>query len=173
MIERCLAQELCRAHGHFQPRNCFDKFCLPRRTFPQLLKLIIVNLATRLHEQLFFPSYLRAPNHLRQHAAHHRFDGAAIIGADPAREVERLLAQDRRFADYCFDWPDTFRFCLFWKRDDCGERRFFAKRYAHARADSDSARQAVRNSVVELTMDGPINDDANVIGLCHGSTKLV
>src|SRR4029077_8902992 len=129
--------------------------------------LILIDLATRLHKQLFFPSYFRAPNHLGQHAAHYRFNGAAIIRSDPAPQFEQMLAQNRCFADYCFDWPNTFRFSLFWECDDCGERGFVAKRHAHARADADSARQAVMNSVVELTMNRPINDDANVIGLDH------
>jgi hypothetical protein len=78
-----------------------------------------------------------------------------------------LLAQHGRFADDCFDWPDTFRLSLFWKSDNCGESGFVAKRHAYTRADSDSARQAFGYGIIQLAMDRPINDDANVIGLCH------
>ena len=91
-----------------------------------------------LHEQLFFPADFRAPDHLRQDTAHHCFDRTAIVGADPPRQFEQLLAQDRRFPDDCFDWPDAFSFTLLGDRNYCCQRRFIPERHPHARADIDA-----------------------------------
>ena len=95
-------------------------------------------LARGLHEQLFFPADFRAPDHLRKHTAHHRFDRAAIVGADPPRQFEQVLAQGRRFSDDRFDWPNAFGVALLEDRNDCCQRRFIPERHPHARADSDA-----------------------------------
>ena len=91
-----------------------------------------------LDEQLFFPADFRAPDHLRKHTAHHRFDRAAIIRADPSCQFEQLLAQNRRIPDDGFDWPDAFGFALLGNRNDCCQRRFIPERHPHARADPDA-----------------------------------
>src|SRR5215470_7727230 len=84
VIERGLPQKLRRADWSFQSRDGFQKFCLSRRAFLQLFKFFIVDLATEMDEQLFFPSDFRAPDDLRQQTVHYSFNWAAIIGADPS-----------------------------------------------------------------------------------------
>ena len=138
VIERGLPQELRRAYRFFQLRNRIQKFGLPRRASSQLFDFTRVDAARGLDEQLFFPADFRAPDHLRQHTAHHRFDRAAIVGADPPRQFEQLLAQDRRISDDRFDGPDAFGFALLGDRNDCCQRRFIPERHPHARADSDA-----------------------------------
>ena len=39
-------------------------------------------------QKLFLPADCGAPDHLRQKAAHHGFDRAAVVGAHPARQLE-------------------------------------------------------------------------------------
>ena len=84
VIERSLPQKLRCADRRFQAQDRLKKFCLPGRAFSQLLKCFAVDLAPGLDEQLLFPSDFRAPDNLRQQAAHHCFDRAAIVGTDPS-----------------------------------------------------------------------------------------
>ena len=88
VVESCLAQKICRAHRRFQSRDHFQKFRLTRSAPPQFFDFIIVDLARGSHEQLLLPPDFRAPNHLGQQTAHHRFDWAAIVTAYPSREFQ-------------------------------------------------------------------------------------
>ena len=121
----------------------------------------------RLDEQLFFPGDVCPSYDLRQHTAHDCFNWTAIVGANPSRQFEQVLAQHRTVADDCFDRPDTFCFTVFRNGDHCGERRFLSERHANARAHSDPVTESFGNYVIELATDRPIDDDANVIGLWH------
>ena len=138
VIKRGLPQELRRAYRFFQLRNRLQQFRLPRCASSQFFDFALVDVAPRLHEQLFFPADFRAPDHLRKHTAHHRFDRAAIVGADPPRQFKQVLAQGRRFPDYGFDWPNAFSVTVLEDRNDCCQRRFIPERHPHARADSDA-----------------------------------
>src|SRR6266513_2216727 len=105
------------------------------------VRLGLVDLGSWLDEQLFFETDLCAPDYLRQHAPHDRFNWAAVIGADPFRELEQLLAQHRRLTYYRFDRPDPFRVALIERGDDGRQTCFVAKRNAHPRTDAHSLSQ--------------------------------
>src|SRR5207249_9193708 len=65
----------------------------------------------------------------------------AIIGADPSRQFEQLFAQNRCVADYCFDWPDTFRLTVLENTNNSGQGRFIAERHPHAGSDRSEERR--------------------------------
>ena len=109
---------------------------------------------------------------MRQQAAHHGFDRAAIIGANPSRELEQLFAQDWRFTYERFNYPDSFRFALFCDRDDRCKSGFISKRHAYSGADSHSVPQPFGNGIIELAVNGSINDDANVARFCHDRYRV-
>ena len=50
------------------------------------------------NEKLFLPADLRAPDDLREQAAHDGFNRAAVVVRHPARELDQTRAQDRLFA---------------------------------------------------------------------------
>src|SRR5260370_15749071 len=146
---------------------------LPGSAPPQFFEFFVVDLAGGLHEQLLFPPDFGAPNYLRQQTAHHRFDWAAVVGADPSGELKQLLAQDGRLADDRFDWPKTFRFSVIENRRDTSENRLLTKRNAHTGTDADSFRQCFWHQIIHFPVDRPISDNTNVIGFCHAMESLI
>src|SRR5882724_9478152 len=128
----------------------------------------MVDLAGGLHEQLLFPPDLGAANHLRQQAAHDRFDRAAVVGAHPARELEELFAQDWGLADDGFNGSNTLRLTFVQDGHHCGKRGFVAKWNAHPRADTDSLGHRFRDEIIELAMDGAVDNYSNEVRLEHG-----
>ena len=103
VIERGLPKQFRRADRIFQLGDRFQQLGLPWRASSQFFHFALVDVARGLHEQLLFPADFRAPDHLRKHTAHHRFDRTAIIRADPPCEFEQLFAQDRCVPDNGFD----------------------------------------------------------------------
>ena len=114
-----------------------------------------------LNEKLFLPADFRASDHLRQQAAHDRFNRAAVVVAHPARELDQRSAQDRAFADDASIGWIPFAWLLFEQSRRPWRARFVAKGNAHARADADSLGQALGHGIIELAMDRAIDDDAD------------
>ena len=50
---------------------------------------------------------------------------------------------------------------------DSGERGFISKRHAHPRANTDALGQRFRNGIIELALNGAIDNDPYVIWLHH------
>src|SRR5919201_4258679 len=88
IIERQLAQDARGWRRRFALHEDSKQFGLARRTAPQLLELSPVDLPRSRDEQLSLPSNFGFTNHLRQDAAHDRFQRAAVISAHPFRELE-------------------------------------------------------------------------------------
>ena len=146
VIERCLAQKIApRARALPIARLLPEVPPGVERAARNFSISSLSILRAGWHEQLLFPPDFGAPDHLRQQTAHHRFDWAAIIDADPSGEFEQLFAQDGRVADDRFDRPETLRFAVLENRHDRCEGRLVAKWDAHARADADSFRQCLRH----------------------------
>ncbi len=61
-----------------------DEFGLARRLFFQGEDFLVRRRPQEPGEELFFVIHRRVPDHLRQHAAHRRFHGAAIVIRHPA-----------------------------------------------------------------------------------------
>src|SRR5947207_12447141 len=132
------------------------------------VRLGLVDLASGLDEQLFLKTDLSAPDYLRQHAAHDRFNWAAVIGADPFRELEQLLAQHRRLTHYRFDRPDPFRVALIERGDDGRQTCFATDWNAHPRADAHSLSQIFRHGIIQLAMNRAVDNHPDVTGFqCH------
>ena len=166
--ETFAAEGAAREHRRFQSRDRLQKLRLARRAFPQFFDFFVVDLAPGLDEQLLFPSDFRAPDHLRQQTAHYCFDRAAVIGADPFRQLEQLLRSRSAprptiasigrmpFASLCSRVATTVASADL-SRNGTRTRE----------PTADSLRQALGHEIIELAMDRPINDDANVAGFRH------
>ena len=167
VIERSLAQQLRGRHRFLQFCNRFEQFGLTRGPFSQVVDLVAVDLCQRLHEELFFPADLCAPDHLRQQAAHDGFERAAIISAHPLRQLEQRLTDCRRFAHQRFNRPNSLRVAVLQRRKNRGERGFVAKRNSHSRPNPDSLGQCFRHGIIKLALNGAVDNHANVIRLHH------
>ena len=99
VIERSLAQEVGRGDWRGQLRDRFQQLGLARGAFAQLLDFLRRRDPDRTNEKLFLPADLRFADDLREQAAHHGFDRAAVIIRHPAREFDQGRAQDRFLAD--------------------------------------------------------------------------
>src|SRR6266571_5200320 len=168
VVERSFAQQLRGEHGLLQFGDGVEELGLPRRAFPQVFDLIrhsgfgVVDLCQRLHEKLFFPTDLRAPDHLRQQAAHDGVERAAVVDAHPFRQFQKRLADYWSFADERLDWSNSLRVALLQHGQDRGEGGFVAKRNSHARADTDAVGQRLRHGIIELALNGAVDNHANV-----------
>ena len=142
IIERSLAQQI-RGRESGPPAARRPRAARPARRAARSFSISSASAArAALHEQLLFPADFRAPDHLRQQAAHHRFDRAAVVGRSssaPARAASRSAPAVSPTSASIGRMPGGV--ALFENRDDRRERRFVAKRHAHARADVRSGRR--------------------------------
>src|SRR2546430_644531 len=135
IIRRGAPEQLRGRHWILQFGDRIQKFGLTRRALPQIVDLIGVEVCHGLNDELFFPADFSTPDHLRKQAAHHGFEGTAIISAHPMRELEQRRPHRRRSADKRLDRADSLHVTLFQGGEDRRGRGFIAKRYADARAN--------------------------------------
>ena len=173
VIERNLAQEVRGRDRLLQFRNGLEQFRLPRRAPAQSFDVVRVDCFRGTDKQLLLPTDFGPTNHLRQKSPDHRFNRAAIIGAHPAGQLDQLRTQDRLLADERFDRPNPLGVAFWQHRDNRAERRFFPKWNTHARADAHAVRKNVRHEIVELAMNGAIDDNAGVALFRNHCAKLI
>ena len=161
VVERRLAQQISRRHRSGKLSDGLEQLRLARRAPAQLLHFFGRQTGARMNKHLLFPSHLGFAHDLRKQAANDRLNGATVIGAHPLTQLQQVGAERRRFADDGFDFAQTPGIAVFEQPDHRGQGGFVAKRHAQTRTHGDAAGQRFRDGIIELAVNGAINDHAD------------